>query len=216
MAPPKVKLHKNTGKLKYSPRPGSFPSPAPQPSAPATGNAPAAAEPSEADRQFELELYWCIQQLESQLHLPNVRENNKKLEETSKLINTLKSGTQPIIRKRQIMRTTFGDYRSRMAAEEQTMAVSPDSIRFEESKEKAKYHFVKKSAILSGDKNFKFNFPKSDSNGETETVPEGAAVAAEKEGPAKGEKKAAAVVTPASVIVPSDNSFRFNFAVGGE
>ena len=84
------------------------------------------------------------------------------------------------------------------------------------SKEKAKYHFVKKSAILSGDKNFKFNFPKSDSNGETETVPGAAPVAVEKEGPAKGEKKVATVVAPASVIVPSDNSFRFNFAVGGE
>uniref|UniRef100_A0A182K320 Uncharacterized protein n=1 Tax=Anopheles christyi TaxID=43041 RepID=A0A182K320_9DIPT len=214
MAPPKVKLHKNTGKLKYSPRPGSFPPSAPQPTTTsATGTAPN-AEPSEADRQFELELYWCIQQLESQLNLPNVRENNKKLEETSKLINTLKSGAQPIIRKRQIMRTTFGDYRSRMATEEQTMAVNPDTIRFEESKEKAKYHFVKKSSILSGDKNFKFNFPKSDN--ETEVIPEVAEV--EVKVPVESVEKKIVAVSQATVskVAPSDNSFRFNFAVSAE
>uniref|UniRef100_A0A182PLA9 Uncharacterized protein n=1 Tax=Anopheles epiroticus TaxID=199890 RepID=A0A182PLA9_9DIPT len=214
MAPPKVKLHKNTGKLKYSPRPGSLASPAPPPSTtPATGNAPS-AEQSEADRQFELELYWCIQQLESQLSLPNVRENNKKLEETSKLINTLKSGTQPIIRKRQIMRTTFGDYRSKMAEEEQTMALNPDSVRFEGPKEKAKYHFVKKSAILAGDKNFKFNFPKVVND--TEAVP--AVVPVESEAPEDLEPVKTVPVSQATVgkIVPSDNSFRFNFAVGGE
>uniref|UniRef100_A0A182MY55 Uncharacterized protein n=1 Tax=Anopheles dirus TaxID=7168 RepID=A0A182MY55_9DIPT len=213
MAPPKLKLHKNTGKLKSIPRPNSIP-----PSPAASGSAPAsAAAPSEADRQFELELYWCIQQLETTLSLPSVRENNKKIEETSKLINTLKSGTQPVIRKRQIMRTTFGDYRSKMAAEEQTMAVNPDSVRFEEPKQKPKYHFVKKSAVLSGDTNFKFNFPTGDAT-EPEASP--SEEGSEPVEPTEPERKKVATVAAATVnasrIVPSDNSFRFNFAVGSD
>lgn len=214
MAPPKIKLHKNTGKLKSIPRPSSIPTPAAQAAGASvvSGNGPEASAPSEADRQFELELYWCIQQLETTLNLPNVRENNKKLEETSKLINTLKSGTQPIIRKRQIMRTTFGDYRSKMAAEEQTMAVNPDSVRFEKPKETTTKHtFVKKSAILSGDKDFKFNFS-VDAN-EPEHHPKAEPSGVDK----KAQQKANTVQkTNVGIIVPSDNQFRFNFNVSSE
>ncbi|XP_053669985.1 UPF0488 protein CG14286 [Anopheles nili] len=207
MAPPKVKLHKTTGKLKSIPRPNTVSSPVVRVPAPvATAND---ATPSEADRQFELELYWCIQQLESSLSLPQVRENNKKTEDTTKLINTLKSGTQPIIRKRQIMRTTFGDYRSKMAAEEQTLAVDPNSIRFEEPKEKARFHFVKKSAILNGDKNFRFNFA---TNGNDSAPP--VTIANGSDNPV--EHRIADTSSNLGTIVPSDNSFRFNFAVTTE
>ncbi|XP_052902356.1 UPF0488 protein CG14286 [Anopheles moucheti] len=202
MAPPKLKLHKNTGKLKSIPRPSTIPSPE-HGSSP--GDAPD-APPSEADRQFELELYWCIQQLESSLNLLNVRENGKKVEETSKLINKLKSGSQPIIRKRQIMRTTFGDYRSKMASEEQTMSVNPDNVRFEKPKEKAtKYHFVKKSAILTGDNNFKFNFPMNVSNSEN--------VGAANVSSDEKHVEVKVIHTNANKIVPTGNLFRFNFDI---
>uniref|UniRef100_A0A182Q2C6 Uncharacterized protein n=1 Tax=Anopheles farauti TaxID=69004 RepID=A0A182Q2C6_9DIPT len=212
MAPPKVKLHKSTGKLKSIPRPSTIPSPVAQSSAPAPTN-----ELSEADRQFELELYWCIQQLETTLSLPSVRENNKKAEETSKLINTLKSGTQPIIRKRQIMRTTFGDYRSKMAAEEQSMAINPDSVRFDtDTKQKPKHHFVKKSAILSGDKNFKFNFATSNDSQSDDVPSEGSEIVESTEPEKKKVTTAATAPVNGSKIVPSDNSFRFNFAVGSD
>ncbi|XP_050080923.1 UPF0488 protein CG14286 [Anopheles maculipalpis] len=215
MAPPKIKLHKNTGKLKSIPRPTSS---IPTPAAPASnasgagsGSGSNVSAPSEADRQFELELYWCIQQLETTLNLPSVRENNKKVEETSKLINTLKSGTQPIIRKRQIMRTTFGDYRSKMAAEEQTMAVNPDSVRFDKPKETTTKHtFVKKSAVLNGDKNFKFNFS-VDVNEPEQQLEVKASGVDKKQDNVKTVRK-----TNVGIIVPSDNQFRFNFNVSSD
>uniref|UniRef100_A0A182WFB8 Uncharacterized protein n=1 Tax=Anopheles minimus TaxID=112268 RepID=A0A182WFB8_9DIPT len=208
MAPPKLKLHKNTGKLKSVPRPSTIRSPIDRSIASIGGNT-ADAQLSEADRQFELELYWCIQQLETSLNLPNVRENTKKMEETSKLINTLKNGSQPIIRKRQIMRTTFGDYRSKMASEEQTMAVNPDNIRFEKPTEKAtKYHFVKKSAIVTGDNNFKFNFSCNDN--EPEILKVAASCTDEK------QDESQIIHTNVKRIVPSGNQFRFNFDIDKE
>lgn len=72
MPPPKARLHKSTGKLKTIPK-------AP-PTLAMAANADTASQsiPSESDRQFELELYWCIQQLENSLNMPHVRENNKK------------------------------------------------------------------------------------------------------------------------------------------
>uniref|UniRef100_A0A2M4C0M9 Uncharacterized protein n=1 Tax=Anopheles marajoara TaxID=58244 RepID=A0A2M4C0M9_9DIPT len=204
MAPPKPRLHKTTGKLKSIPRPtdSGLPPPVSRPTAP-----PAAQDseaPSDPDQQFELELYWCIQQLESQL--PNLQGNTKKWTDTNKMINTLKSSNQPIIRKRQIMRTTFGDYRSKMAAEQQTLAVVEDNVRFEERKEKVKYHFVKKSAVLSGDKSFRFNFPAATTGGD---------VGEEDVSNEQTAKSEASKPAPNDVvkIAPSDNSFRFNFSV---
>ncbi|XP_035791064.1 UPF0488 protein CG14286-like [Anopheles albimanus] len=200
MAPPKPRLHKTTGKLKTIPRPtdSAVPPPASRPTSQDSEPLP------DPDQQFELELYWCIQQLESQL--PNLQGNSKKWTDTNKMINTLKSSNQPIIRKRQIMRTTFGDYRSKMAAEQETLAVVEDNVRFEERKEKVKYHFVKKSAVLSGDKNFRFNFPSAttvDDVGEEDTSKEQTANSEAGKPAPNGAVK----------IAPSDNSFRFNFSV---
>ncbi|XP_049292046.1 UPF0488 protein CG14286 isoform X1 [Anopheles funestus] len=204
MPPTKLKLHKNTGNLKSIPRPSPSAT-----KASSDGNAPNASQ-SEEDRQFELELYWCIQQLESSLSLPYMRENNKKMEETTKLIKTLKSGSQPIIRKRQIMRTTYGDYRSKMASEEQAMAVNPDNIRFEKPKEKhPKYHFVKKSAFLVGCNNFQFNFPIKGSESENPK-------ASEISSSSKKQGGAQLIPTNGNQIVPSDNLFRFNFDIESE
>lgn len=208
MAPPKLKLHKNTGKLKSIPRFSSIRSPTDQILAASAGNVEGAPL-SEADRQFELELYWCIQQLESSLNFPNVRENNKKLEETSKLINTLKNGSQPIIRKRQIMRTTFGDYRSKMASEEQTLAVNPDSVRFEKPKENAiKHTFVKKSATLTGDNNFNFNLAITSNDSEI--------VKAATTYTDKYQNELQIRHPDVNKTVPSGNLFRFNFVVDDE
>ncbi|ETN65099.1 hypothetical protein AND_003139 [Anopheles darlingi] len=203
MAPPKPRLHKTTGKLKSIPRPkdSDVPTPASGPTTPSpTQNSEPHPDP---DQQFELELYWCIQQLESQL--PNLQGNTKKWTDTNKMINTLKSSNQPIIRKRQIMRTSFGDYRSKMAAEQQTLAVVEDNVRFEERKEKVKYHFVKKSAVLSGDKNFRFNFPATASVADAEEED------TSKEQTAKSERSRLSANDV--VFAPSDNSFRFNFSV---
>lgn len=42
--------------------------------------------------------------------------------ESIKALNILKNNSQPIIKKRQIMNLTFGDYRSKMADEEKKLS----------------------------------------------------------------------------------------------
>uniref|UniRef100_A0A240PKM7 Uncharacterized protein n=1 Tax=Anopheles atroparvus TaxID=41427 RepID=A0A240PKM7_ANOAO len=210
MAPPKVRLHKSSGKLKSIPRPQLNSNGSSQQPTSSTGDASngstSDASSDETFRQFELELYWCIEQLEKSLSLQHVRENKKKMEETTKLILNLKSANQPIIRKRQIMRSTFGDYRSKMAAEEQSLAVNPDSVRFQDKQKKVKYHFVKKSSILNGSKDFRFNFPVAGNNGAGDKV--------EVEDTEK--KQTENTPSHSCTYVPSDNSFRFNFAATSE
>lgn len=106
------------------------------------------------------------------------------------------------------MRTTFGNYRSKMAEEEESLAVNPDSVRFQ--REKAKSHFVKKSSILNGNKDFRFNFPLANGNGgesedgtkDTETQ--------------ETEKETVNAPKHNCKYVPTDNTFRFNFSPATE
>lgn len=77
-------------------------------------------DPEESLRQFQLELCWCIQQLERTLN--EKKGNEKQLQETWKVLTVLKNNNQPIIRKRQLMRTHFGDYRAKMASEEKKLS----------------------------------------------------------------------------------------------
>lgn len=208
MPPPKARLHKSTGKLKTIPKVAqSAASQSPSGSAGSTSSPQSSSSnpAPEADRQFELELYWCIQQLENSLSAPHMRENKKKTEDTMKLINTLKSANQPLIKKRQIMRSAFGDYRTKMAEEEKTLALNAESVRFDAPKKKAKYHFVKKAAILNEDnKDFRFNF----ANIQLEDAPDVEPEANQPEEPVVRRKE-----LKVRVIPPSDNSFRFNFNV---
>ena len=44
--------------------------------------------------------------------------------DTQKTINILKSSSQPMVKKRQVMRAAFGDYRAKMADEEKKMRIS--------------------------------------------------------------------------------------------
>ncbi|CAB3232561.1 unnamed protein product [Arctia plantaginis] len=79
-------------------------------------------DPEESLRQFQLELCWCIQQLERSLN--EKKGTEKQLQEAWKVLTVLKNNNQPMIRKRQLMRTHFGDYRAKMAAEEKKLAKS--------------------------------------------------------------------------------------------
>lgn len=101
------------------------------------------SSPTEPDRdifrQFELELAWCIQTMESSLNGGKLNPNQGLLarivilayiylhfcmisvRETTQNLNILKSSNQPMIRKRQIMRLSFGDYRAKMAEEEKRL-----------------------------------------------------------------------------------------------
>ncbi|XP_065061244.1 UPF0488 protein C8orf33 homolog isoform X2 [Rhopilema esculentum] len=72
-------------------------------------------EKNEDDENFESELCWCIEQLE--LGVRNKNPSKDEAERTSKLIRLLKSEKSSKVKKRQVMRNTFGDYRKKIAAE---------------------------------------------------------------------------------------------------
>ncbi|XP_045717542.1 UPF0488 protein C8orf33 homolog [Phyllostomus hastatus] len=65
--------------------------------------------------QLARELAWCVEQLE--LGLKMQRPNPKQKEQAIGAIRTLRSERTPLPRKRQLMRSLFGDYRAQMGAE---------------------------------------------------------------------------------------------------
>ncbi|KAB1257839.1 UPF0488 protein C8orf33-like protein [Camelus dromedarius] len=65
--------------------------------------------------QLARELAWCVEQLE--LGLKTQRPNPKQKEQALGAIRILSSQRTPLPRKRQLMRSLFGDYRAQMEAE---------------------------------------------------------------------------------------------------
>ena len=63
---------------------------------------------------FEEQVEWCIRQLELGLHRRDATKAQK--DSNDKNIRTLRSLKVPVPRKRQLMRSLFGDYRSKMVA----------------------------------------------------------------------------------------------------
>ncbi|KPJ17630.1 UPF0488 protein CG14286 [Papilio machaon] len=126
-------------------------------------------DPEEATREFQLQLCWCIQQLERSLH--EKKGNEKHLQEAWKVLTILKNNNQPIIRKRQLMRTHFGDYRAKMAAEEKKLIKMASKFKISESPVPPKATFLRKSVFsATGDESFRFNFnipPENLDNGNT-------------------------------------------------
>ncbi|XP_017084843.2 UPF0488 protein CG14286 [Drosophila eugracilis] len=115
--------------------------------------------------QFEVELCWCVQQLQNSL--ASGKLSQKVAEDTSKNIKVLTSSTAPLIKKRQVMKLSLGDYRLKMQQEEQKMQLAPKQVKFiGASIPTKKSSFVKKSAVLTSGKDFRFNFsvPADDSN----------------------------------------------------
>ncbi|XP_078038848.1 UPF0488 protein CG14286 [Augochlora pura] len=102
----------------------------------------------EAEDQFELELCWCIQELEKSLTTGKL--SNKQTQDLTKNLNVLKSNAAPLVKKRQVMRNTLGNYREKMALEQQKHARTASSIKFMcTSKQKEKCVFVKKAICKS-------------------------------------------------------------------
>ncbi|XP_017112064.1 UPF0488 protein CG14286 [Drosophila elegans] len=118
------------------------------------------AEPSvEEDvvTQLEVELCWCVEQLQNALDSGKLSQ--KAAEDTAKNLKILKSPKAPLIRKRQVMKLSMGDYRSKMQQEEQKMALAAKQIKFTPTDETTKKSsFVKKSALLTSGKDFRFDF----------------------------------------------------------
>nr|KAF6276848.1 hypothetical protein mPipKuh1_001891 [Pipistrellus kuhlii] len=79
------------------------PSPEPSPS------------PEAQAEQLARELAWCVEQLELGLRMQS--PSPKQKEQAVVAIRTLRSGRTPLPRKRQLMRSLFGDYRAQMEAE---------------------------------------------------------------------------------------------------
>ncbi|XP_032982044.1 UPF0488 protein C8orf33 homolog isoform X2 [Rhinolophus ferrumequinum] len=65
--------------------------------------------------QLARELAWCVEQLE--LGLKTQRPSPKQREQAIGAIRALRSERTPLPRKRQLMRSLFGDYRTKMEAE---------------------------------------------------------------------------------------------------
>lgn len=170
MPPSKVKLHKNTGK-----------SNGPQKKLDPTENQGLTASQEE---QFQSELYWCINQLQQALSLGKL--NSKQVQEHTKALNTLMNNNAPMVKKRQVMRLSFGDYRTKMVEEEKK--AKKVSMKISSKGPSEKSQFIKK-ALGSGN-GFQFNF----------------------EQPHEEKSEKVALDESKSVIfVKSDNSFRFNF-----
>ncbi|PKU43968.1 hypothetical protein llap_5728 [Limosa lapponica baueri] len=67
------------------------------------------------DEQLWKEVDWCVEQLE--LGLKTQKSTPKQAEEARRAIKTLRSDKAPLVKKRQLMRAMFGDYRKKMEEE---------------------------------------------------------------------------------------------------
>ncbi|XP_076264441.1 UPF0488 protein CG14286 [Rhynchophorus ferrugineus] len=182
MPPPRAKLYKSKA-------------PTGPPSVASSSNAPPTTGLSpEQERQFETELCWCIQQL--QIGLSSNKLNNKQVQDHTKALNTLMSNTAPLVKKRQIMRLSFGDYRAKMITEEKKAKAL--SFKVSTSKASKKSLFLKKAMATSGS-DFKFDFPVPTTN--IDDIEE----------KTDETNKPLRQFIKNSVFNGSDNSFRFNF-----
>ncbi|XP_073925611.1 UPF0488 protein C8orf33 homolog [Castor canadensis] len=82
---------------------------------PASEEVPLGAEAQARAELLARELAWCVEQLE--LGLKMQRPTLKQKEQAIGAIRTLRSERTPLPRKRQLMRSLFGDYRAQMEAE---------------------------------------------------------------------------------------------------
>lgn len=199
MPPNKLKLHKTTGKnTRKLQKPIEN-----------TSESEASSSNLEIPNQekFEVELCWCVQQLQKALNSGKL--NNKQVQDHTKSLNVLMSSTAPVIKKRQVMRMAFGDYREKMAAEEKKVSKSATNMKLKPATTNKKTMFLKKSVFTSNsDNSFKFNFNVDDSQVSEEI---------EKLSTNDEEQEHNSADNINNVhFVPSNNSFRFGFNVEDE
>ncbi|XP_074874309.1 UPF0488 protein C8orf33 homolog isoform X1 [Buteo buteo] len=70
----------------------------------------------QSDDQLWKEVDWCVEQLE--LGLKTQKSTPKQVEEALRAIKTLRNDKAPLVKKRQLMRAMFGDYRKKMEEEQ--------------------------------------------------------------------------------------------------
>ncbi|CAH1968872.1 unnamed protein product [Acanthoscelides obtectus] len=192
--PPKPKLYRDKDKGKSKPKISQ--------TNPEQVPGPSSAMTSEQEQQFQVELCWCIQQL--QIALQSGKLNNKQVKDHTNALNTLMNNSAPLIKKRQIMRLSFGDYRAKMALEEKK-SKNQMVINVKPAIPSKKSTFFKKSGFSTTGNSFRFNFdPPIETSGETII-----------NDPSKTELTIQQEVDP-FYFKPSDNSFRFNFVTENE
>ncbi|XP_069590514.1 UPF0488 protein C8orf33 homolog isoform X1 [Ranitomeya imitator] len=76
---------------------------------------PVKEEAKSGDDELRRELDWCVEQLE--IGLQRQKSTPKQVEEAVQVIKTLRSAKVPLVKKRQVMRVMFGDYRRKMEEE---------------------------------------------------------------------------------------------------
>ncbi|XP_066053851.1 UPF0488 protein C8orf33 homolog [Chamaea fasciata] len=98
------------------------------------------------DEQLWKELDWCVNQLE--LGLKTQKPTPKQAEEALRAIRTLRSDKAPLVKKRQLMRAMFGDYRKKMqeelCRELKLMETAARSARIVELKGSKNGQFIRK------------------------------------------------------------------------
>ncbi|NXX39057.1 CH033 protein, partial [Tricholaema leucomelas] len=78
-------------------------------------NSQRAETPQQLDEQLWKEVDWCVEQLE--LGLKTQKPTPRQAAEALQAIRTLRSDKAPLVKKRQLMRAMFGDYRKKMEEE---------------------------------------------------------------------------------------------------
>lgn len=114
------------------------------------------ADKEDSESQFQVELYWCIHEIQNAINSGKLEKN--KLDDAIKNCKILKSRTAQLVKKRQLMKSLFGDYRTKMKDEEKKLGLGSKNIKFTQTPFTQNSSFVKKSAIVTSERNFKFNF----------------------------------------------------------
>ncbi|KAL3276181.1 hypothetical protein HHI36_020899 [Cryptolaemus montrouzieri] len=160
---------------------------------------PAITMTPEMAQQFESELCWCIQQIQSSLKSEKL--NNKQADEHRKSLNTLMNNSTSIVKKRQVMRLLFGDYRAKMAEEEKKLSKAHGKVTIKPVEPNKKSVFVKK-ALPSNLTDFKFNF-----DVQSDSVTNNLSKIELND----GEERSVENLKKKFKFVPSQNDFKFKF-----
>jgi len=109
--------------------------------------------------ELAAEVLWCVQHIETILAQGKMGEKKAKEARISRKV--LKNPDTPLVKLRQVMRNSCGDYREKMKAEEKETKLVNEKIRCGEVKG-TKFNFIKKSNLKPSDESekveFKFNF----------------------------------------------------------
>lgn len=102
-----------------------------------------------SDQKLQSELCWCIDQLK--ISLDSGKLNERQVKETEKAIKTLQNPKAPLVKRRQLMRVKFGDYRSKMENEQKNLKLAEPKFMQKKatSSNSDKAKVFKKRVVLS-------------------------------------------------------------------